>query len=529
MASILGSNKIFLANQFNIFYGFAIDGFYTGNGIEYSINNGSSWVVCNTQSGTLYNNGYRVFADVIGGGSQIQLLNNTSGKVLIRNIGEFGLDYIEIYYQNVTGIGTNNGTVPFTYTFTYRPCNGNIYFSQNIEDDSSYSGQPFRLTSKLDSNSSIYTFLTHKTLEKIVADIDPCYEFTPLSSGTHTFNQYYNDVENETNNLTFSTNFNVPVEYTCPTTTTLQQTTIPVTTTTIQQTTTTLQQTTLQQTTTIESSIIAQNFDLGTIVIGSSIQDAIFPIPTLINCNFNGFYQLNGSLPSGVTFLVNGNPIGTGTNFSNLDTLTLSVSQPNVANFYNVSYIAQGSCGNSQALITFNTSNPTTLPQTTVQQTTLQQTTIGSPVSFTSTINVIQGLSQPIDFICNGCNSTSIKITQGISCGIIKQGLNSYIPITNNVIYNISGLTFDSSGCSSGQYLLKYICQSQCGNSNESIITINVLPQTTVPQTTVGCNQCADLLYIKTLLNATLQKLDCMEKDLHEIKCKIAKRTTNQY
>ena len=495
--TVLSNKKIIIASNNYINYNIIIDSTFTGNFIEVSLDNGITWKTLKYETNdTLYSGGYRLFNN-LDNSPLLYVNSNSSNSLLIRNQGE--TDYLTLYYERYYSGNTNpNGSIPFSHVMTYVACNGNVFFSQNIQDDGSYFGQPYRLTASVDGGTPI-SFEGHKIFESIAVDIDPFYNFGTLSAGNHLFRLFFDG------NEVYQYTFNVPLEYTCPVTTTT--TAAPTTT----------------STTTQAPNITAFNLNLG--LISGTTGDIVIPTPTTVNCIFNGNYQLASVLPIGVQFLVNGTPIGTGTNFTNADTLQLVIGNNVATGNYNLVYTAYGSCGSSNANITFDVSNATTTnsPTTQTPTTTATPTTQAPPIANSITVNVISGNAVTLPISCNGlCTVSGIKITQGVGCGLLTSNGNTYQPVVNNIITTYGNLQFESGNCLPNTYVIKYVCLSSCGQSNEGVITINVLPQTTIAPTTQApatCDPCA-------LLNVILQQVLCIKNDVHEIKCKINKRST---
>lgn len=506
--SVLDNKKIIIANRSYYNYDLIIDSSYSGNTIEASFDNGSTWITLNYNgSDTLYSGGYRLFTRPST--SLLVVNSNSNGLLLVREQGETGLNYVKLYYEAYySGNPNNNGTIPFSHVFTYTACNGNVFFSQNIQDDGSYSGQPYRLTTSVDGGA-IVAFEGHKIFEGGAVDIDPFYNFGTLSSGGHLFRLFFDG------NEVYQYGFTIPLDYTCPVTTTTSTTTTTTTTTTQAPTTT--------STTTQAPNITAFNLNLG--LISGTTGDIVIPTPTTVNCTFNGNYQLASVLPVGVQFLVNGTPIGTGTNFTNSDTLQLVIGNNVATGSYNLVYTAYGSCGSSNANITFDVSNTTTTnsPTTQTPTTTATPTTQAPPIANSITVNVISGNAVALPISCNGlCTVSGIKITQGVGCGLLTSNGNTYQPVVNNIITTYGNLQFESGNCLPNTYVIKYVCLSSCGQSNEGVITINVLPQTTIAPTTQAPTTCDPC----TLLNVILQQVLCVKTDVHEIKCKMNKHST---
>lgn len=382
--TVLSNKKIIIASNNYINYNIIIDSTFTGNFIEVSLDNGITWKTLKYETNdTLYSGGYRLFNN-LDNSPLLYVNSNSSNSLLIKNQGE--TDYLTLYYERYySGNNNPNGSIPFSHVMTYVACNGNVFFSQNIQDDGSYFGQPYRLTASVDGGTPI-SFEGHKIFEGVAVDIDPFYNFGTLSAGNHLFRLFFDG------NEVYQYTFNVPLEYTCPVTTT----------------------TTAAPTT---------------------------------------------------------------------------------------------------------TNSPTTQTPTT----TATPTTQAPPIANSITVNVISGNAVALPISCNGlCTVSGIKITQGVGCGLLTSNGNTYQPVVNNIITTYGNLQFKSGNCLPNTYVIKYVCLSSCGQSNEGVITINVLPQTTIAPTTQApatCDPC-------TLLNVILQQVLCIKNDVHEIKCKMNKHST---
>lgn len=296
-------------------------------------------------------------------------------------------------------------------------------------------------------------------------------------------------------------------------------------------TTTTTTTTTSTTTTTVNSTITAVAFNIGAIQSGTSSGDILFPAPILTGgCTHGGSYTYLGGLPSGVTLLKNSSPISTGTTFTNGDLMILQIDNNVAANNYSLNYNVIGNCGVSNAAANFNvTAQPTTTSTSTSTSTTTTTvapttTTVGPPVGNNVSVSVIQGgsIALPVDCTVGGsCEITGIIITQGIGCGAILTGGNSYAPTTNTVIPVDSPLTFATGSCSPNTYVISYRCQSDsCGNGLVRTITINVTAASTTTSTTSttvqqgNCNECQ-------MLQNILTQVLCIKAEVNAIKCKI--------
>lgn len=289
--------------------------------------------------------------------------------------------------------------------------------------------------------------------------------------------------------------------------------------------------TTSTTTTTLNPTITAVAFNIGAIQSGASSGDVLFPAPILTGgCSHGGSYTYLGGLPSGVTLLKNGSAISTGTTFTNGDLMVLQIDSNVAVNNYSLNYNVIGTCGVSNATANFNvTAQPTTTSTSTSTSTTTTTvapttTTVAPPVGNNVSVSVIQGgsIALPVDCTVGGsCEITGIIITQGIGCGAITTGGNTYAPTTNTVIPVDSALTFVTGSCSPNTYVISYRCQSDsCGNSVVRTITINVTAASTTTSTTTTtvqqgtCNECQ-------MLQNILTQVLCIKAEVNAIKCKI--------
>lgn len=291
-------------------------------------------------------------------------------------------------------------------------------------------------------------------------------------------------------------------------------------------TTTTTTTTSTTTTTQAPATITAVSFNVGTIQDGTTSGDILFPAPILTGgCSHGGSYTYLGGLPSGVSLLKNGSVISTGTTFTNGDLMVLQINSGVTANNYSFNYNVIGTCGVSNATANFNvTAQPTTTSTSTSTSTTTTTvapttTTVAPPVGNNITINVVQGSSVVLPVNCTvggGCNVTGLIITQGIGCGAISSGGNTYAPTTNSIIPLTSPLTFVTGSCTPNTYVISYRCQSNsCGNGAINTITINVTAASTTTTTQqTSCDQCQ-------MLQNILTQVLCIKTEVNAIKCKI--------